>query len=295
MKAKLFRSGADRGKPIAFGAEAIIGRGGESTVRLESSAVSSCHARIYFDADRGRYYLEDLDSLNGTKLDGVEVRRAEPLERLHVLEFGGDGVEFVFQALDLTPAAEAEGGEPSAPAAATAGTAVEREMPELPPSLEEDAAAGDAALPVDGTAVDRELPEVPQALLEDIEETVPVEVEEAKEMTPVKVDLPEAPAGDALFFLKLHEPPDSEPIPLEPGKCVIGRARGADITVEDSSVSRRHALLSIGAKVTVRDLGSRNHTLLDGERVEGEVEVPAGSTLRFGALDTTLLAGRNAE
>ena len=79
--------------------------------------------------------------------------------------------------------------------------------------------------------------------------------------------------------------------PLGPGSRVIGRARTADISVESRSVSRRHAVLTVGERVTLRDLGSRNHTLVNGERVTDEVEVEPGAELRFGALAATLIGG----
>ena len=48
---------------------------------------------------------------------------------------------------------------------------------------------------------------------------------------------------------------------------VIGRGRECDITVEDLSCSRRHALLSLdeSGECFVEDLTSRNGTYLNGE------------------------------
>ncbi len=289
MKARLFRSGVPKHAPFEFGAQATIGRGEACTVRLEATAVSAEHARIYFDAERGRYFLEDLGSLNGTRLDGVFVTRPEPLERLHVIEFGGQDEAFVFQTLDLSPPAEKAA---AAPEIADAGTAADREMPELPASLAEDSAP---TSPLEGTSADREMPEVPAGLLDSIdrEQGSPEPVDEPG------TDAASAPmaaaGGAARYYLRLHEPPGGEPIPLPPGPCVIGRARSADISTESPSVSRRHALLSIGERVTVRDLGSRNQTFVDGRRVEAEVEVAPGSELRFGALVATLLEGEGRE
>ncbi len=275
MKARLFRSGAPQRAPFEFGEQATIGRGEANSLRLKADAVSAEHARIYFDADRGRYYLEDLGSLNGTRLDGVAVTRPEPLDRLHVIEFGGGGAEYVFQALELSAQAAAE-----APVAT--GTAVDQEMPVLPANLAAD--ADDLAAT---TSPDRQMPEIPADLLAAVErdETQPVGVETA----PPAVAASPA-AGDVRYALQLHEPPGVQPIPLPPGRRVLGRARSAEISIDSRSVSRRHALLEIGERVSVRDLGSRNHTFVDGRRVEGEVEVPAGAELRFGGLVATLLA-----
>jgi Protein of unknown function (DUF3662)/FHA domain len=48
---------------------------------------------------------------------------------------------------------------------------------------------------------------------------------------------------------------------------VLGRGAEADIVVDDPGVSRRHAEIRLqGADAVVRDLGSTNGTLVDGER-----------------------------
>jgi len=50
---------------------------------------------------------------------------------------------------------------------------------------------------------------------------------------------------------------------------VVGRAPTCDVVVNDSSVSRRHAQLSVEAGVcTVEDLGSRNGTYVNGQQID---------------------------
>jgi two-component system response regulator AtoC len=56
-----------------------------------------------------------------------------------------------------------------------------------------------------------------------------------------------------------HALPDS-------GRVSLGRAEGNDIRIEDSSVSRRHAILHIGPKLCIEDLGSANGTKLRREK-----------------------------
>jgi len=49
---------------------------------------------------------------------------------------------------------------------------------------------------------------------------------------------------------------------------VIGRGSDADITVDDSSISRKHVeVLWDGKRAEVNDLGSTNGSLLNGNRV----------------------------
>lgn len=71
------------------------------------------------------------------------------------------------------------------------------------------------------------------------------------------------------------------PIPAT-GSCILGRSSQCDLIVDDPSVSRCHARLSVrGALVRVADLGSRNGTFVDDASVR-EADVGRGRRLRFG-------------
>lgn len=66
----------------------------------------------------------------------------------------------------------------------------------------------------------------------------------------------------------------------------VGSAPGCAFVLPDPTVSRRHARLRPnGAGLLVEDLGSRNGTRVDGERIEGAVIVGAGARLRFGEVE----------
>lgn len=78
-------------------------------------------------------------------------------------------------------------------------------------------------------------------------------------------------------------------IALSPGRFFIGRDRDCQLVVDDPVVSRRHALLVIGpGGVTVEDLGSRNGVLVNGDRIEGRVQLEAGDVLTIGLSQLTL-------
>ena len=67
---------------------------------------------------------------------------------------------------------------------------------------------------------------------------------------------------------------------LEPGKnLVIGRASSNEIPVPDDRSSRRHAEIFFDGIWRVRDLGSRNGTFVDGERISGPKELSPGTTV----------------
>lgn len=62
----------------------------------------------------------------------------------------------------------------------------------------------------------------------------------------------------------------------------VGR-EGQRLTVEDLEVSRRHAVLrSTPNGVTVEDLGSRNGTYVNGEKIRSATVLVAGDVVKFG-------------
>ncbi len=98
--------------------------------------------------------------------------------------------------------------------------------------------------------------------------------------------------GDGLFVLvNLAGQVATHPLP-ESGSVDIGRAESCDICIEHSSISRRHARLTVADRVTIRDLGSANGTKVGDARLARDEErtVGAGDVLRIGA--ATLLIER---
>lgn len=70
---------------------------------------------------------------------------------------------------------------------------------------------------------------------------------------------------------------------------LIGRAEECDVRPLSEDVSRRHCAVHVGpADVWVEDLGSRNGTFVNGERISGKVKVASGDLLRVGALEVRI-------
>jgi pSer/pThr/pTyr-binding forkhead associated (FHA) protein len=70
-----------------------IGRSTDSDVRIEDRFASGVHARIYSRA--GGYYVEDMNSTNGTFLNGGELRGESRLTDLDEIRIGD--TEFRFE------------------------------------------------------------------------------------------------------------------------------------------------------------------------------------------------------
>jgi len=74
-------------------------------------------------------------------------------------------------------------------------------------------------------------------------------------------------------------------------KTSIGRNHEGELVVLASSVSREHAeLKKTDAGWTVRDLGSRNGTFVDGARVQGRVPLPGRHAVKIGDVAMWFLA-----
>lgn len=66
-------------------------------------------------------------------------------------------------------------------------------------------------------------------------------------------------------------------------EATIGRSPSCEIQVDDDQMSRKHARFFLReAQVWVRDLGSRNGTLVNGQRVEGEALLLPGDRVQVG-------------
>src|SRR5207244_1031419 len=81
-------------------------------------------------------------------------------------------------------------------------------------------------------------------------------------------------------------------IPLQLGTLVLGRENAGGLALPDDRVSREHVSIQFdGGKWRIEDLGSRNGTFVDGDRITGSVSservrvVRAGQTIFFPAAD----------
>ncbi len=80
----------------------------------------------------------------------------------------------------------------------------------------------------------------------------------------------------------------SREIPLEEGENVLGRDPAAGVFIDHTSVSRRHARISIsGEGAILEDLGSKNGTFVREARVEAPLRIADGDEIRLGSVAMT--------
>jgi pSer/pThr/pTyr-binding forkhead associated (FHA) protein len=84
--------------------------------------------------------------------------------------------------------------------------------------------------------------------------------------------------------LEVWKPSGRELIPLSGQRVTLGKASTNEVSFEhDETVSRLHAVFEkLGFAWSIRDLGSRNGTYLNGERISAERVLRSGDEVRVG-------------
>jgi pSer/pThr/pTyr-binding forkhead associated (FHA) protein len=282
MRARLFcRTGEMTGSTCDLSGDVTIGRGTNNDLVLHAGIISDRHARIRVRS--GQCFLEDLESANGTELDGMPVKSPVRLGTLHVITFAKE-FDFVFQVLE-------EGETPLSPAPGTGDTT----QPKAPDAGAR-AASSKAPAAGRGTRVDtdpfRPLPELdPATGFGKDAGTARGTLFQVEPLGPLP-DL-EAPAADEplpRLSVQFSEG-RRESHALRAGANTIGRAPECDVTLAAPSLSRQHARIMLTDTssssprrwgVTIEDLGSLNGTRIDGKVISGVVELRPGAKIVLG-------------
>ncbi len=80
------------GTAFALDTETTIGRASGCRIPIDDTHVSKVHARIF--VHEGRWFVEDLGSMNGTLVNGVPVDGAAPVEPGSHIRVGETVLEF---------------------------------------------------------------------------------------------------------------------------------------------------------------------------------------------------------
>ncbi len=92
------------------------------------------------------------------------------------------------------------------------------------------------------------------------------------------------PPLPCLLLLVVSGPARGETLAVTDLPAVIGRSSGADLVVDDDTVSRRHAeLRGHRGAVEIEDLGSSNGTTLNGNPITGSLLLRDGDLLGLGS------------
>jgi len=97
-----------------------------------------------------------------------------------------------------------------------------------------------------------------------------------------------SPPPEASFVLRVLEGPDRG-LTLridgsEPARVLVGKSPACGLRLTDAQVSRRHAALeAVERRLRLSDLGSKNGTFVDGERIDSPSQVPMGVPVKVGA------------
>src|SRR6185437_15882393 len=107
------------------------------------------------------------------------------------------------------------------------------------------------------------------------------ETAQARVASPVALDAP----PDLLLAFAQRAFRGAERRPIPPEGLVLGRR--ADVfggePLDDAQLSRRHAeIRQENGQLFVRDLGSRNHTFLNGRKVAARARLGVGDVVRIG-------------
>lgn len=290
-----------------------IGRVADNDITLEDPLVSRHHAKL--DWAGGACTLTDLGSANGTRVDGRELSPREP-ERLsdgQAIEIGS--FTLTFRAGGSTPTQSSGQGAPAAapasPAQDDAYTFIVKPEPRLiittPDSTREVPLEGDRAslgrtpendIVVDASVVSRQHAELTRSgaswSIVDLNSTNGISYQGDRIPSRTLADGDVIWIADAVsityrslpFADLAEEEPPVERLELRGKREVtIGRHPNADITLNQPTVSRMHARLSLrDGHYTVEDLASSNGTYVNGEAVPpGQPRVlQPGDSIRIG-------------
>ena len=74
--------------PMSTGNQLLVGRMPDCEIVVDDPSVSKNHARLTWLPDQNFAMLEDLNSSNGTRVNGLEVKQSRPLNDADELSFG---------------------------------------------------------------------------------------------------------------------------------------------------------------------------------------------------------------
>lgn len=153
QQARLYRLGEEGGQEVELGPQAIVGRLETNDVSVNDKSVSREHAKL--SRLRDGYVLEDLDSTNGTFVNGHRITEPVLLQPGDAVTFGA--VEFGYE----MNSAQREGAQSGSAATSTFNAVPPVATPDFQPTFGP-APAGPEPLPPSSPDSSRPLTDMPQ-------------------------------------------------------------------------------------------------------------------------------------
>lgn len=286
MQARLLcKTGTLTGRGFMVSDQTTIGKDGSNTIALPHRLISRKHARIYFDDAEKSYFLEDLNSRNGTRLDGERVVGRERLETIHVITLG-NRFDFFFQLFDKN--AEVPGGMTTETAdlsetlSTDAGIKTEHSQQEAANLTRLD--ANPIAFPEQILAETEREQTMPNLTKSAIEKTVEASQPAGSNTTLITDPETKFASSYAIFVEGI-----SQAFQLKEGVNLVGRGQDCDVTINHETISRHHARVTVRDDViSLQDLSSKNKTFVAKKEVTEMVEITPNSQLRFGKVKAVL-------
>jgi pSer/pThr/pTyr-binding forkhead associated (FHA) protein len=272
MSARIFcKYGKFAGEQSKVKKELTIGRVASNDFVLDSGMISKKHARIFYDENQKCYFIEDLGSRAGTKVDGVKVTGPEKLGNLSLITLATQ-FDFIFQVVDAELFEKLDLEEK---------TTLDQEVIFAPQKIEQEALKDEVEVEVDKeagdeskTQYDNEVIVAPHIIGQD----------ETGSESSVSSDVHGKKLTDGTIF-RLEFKTLNNSFDLKEGENLVGRTKDCGIRILHASLSRHHAILKVtSGKVILQDLESKNKTFVDGKEVDTEIEVRPNSTITFGSI-----------
>ncbi len=296
-----------------------FGRDASADVVVPGGQVSRRHAEILVSP---RGYIVVDSSTNGTFVNGERVQNQRLLARADIIRVGEEEFRFYADVAPTAPAPAVPAPSPQAaapapaPAAAAPPAAPRAAPPVVPPAVTPRAAvppaapppavspqppAGAAQLvstgyfqtgspsapvppPAAAAPPPRPAPPAPPAAAAPPPRAAPPAPPAAAAAPQAPPAAPRASGPQALAkFLVRTGSLKGQRLVVKVPVVNIGRAEYCDLVIPDDSVSSQHAKLTRREGIwMLTDLGSTNGTMVDGEKVTGDVPIAPGAFVRFG-------------
>ncbi len=263
-----------------FTRRATIGSAPTCTIVLQAPDTAPVHAQIEFDKHAGCFFIEPGENVKNLLLEGKQVQQRVRLHDTQEISCG-KSVNLIFQ---LQTDSEFFGRKRRSKVPPVDNAAIGTPSSEAPTIL-----AGLDSAPTQAQSQDR------VSSRQDGPKKVPSTTMQKVDDGTTHVIVASNSLHETLF-LQVTEGASHQVFKLHEGENIVGRSHGSDIRLDDSSISRRHAAIVVsGMIVRIRDLGSKNHTFVNRERIVGEVEVPPESQLRFGVVEARVIRSMYSE